>query len=353
MKLKDIKLNQLVKMLALIAASSIVLLGLVVWIFDIPAYFRGEKGSYVLTDENSVSVNVNKTYEMDGISSIEADLSFSDIDVIVRDVDSVSFIYTGSVISKPEFEEPFLLFNMDGGKLSIRTTMKSGYRVANSNLVLKISLPENKLKELNLATTSGDITLLGNASENLLISTSSGDAAVNGYGGDSLKTRTSSGHQDYINLNVAMLDLSSSSGDITMDDSVSEKTVIGTSSGEITIVNFTSDENRIKTTSGKVLIDDYSGNLDFSSSSGRLNGGFLFGGYEILARTSSGDVTLTFPEDAGFQVRTETSSGDFNTDFPLTLEGDFSDDRVSGRIGDGSGLVNVHTSSGDISIKTR
>jgi Toastrack DUF4097 len=353
MKLKDIKLKKLIEILIITAAVSIMLLGLVIWIFNIPAYLRGEKGPHAMTPENSVTVNLNKTYEIENITSIDADLGFSDIDVIVNDGDTVSFVYSGSLISNPEFKEPFLIFRESMGRLTIETTFTGNYNISNSTVVLKLSIPADKLKELKLRASSGDITVFGDAAEKLIIDTSSGEIAVNGLSGESLTADSSSGDQNFINLELKSLDVSSSSGDISLNNSTAAKAYYSTSSGEIIADEFNSEACRVETTSGNVQMDNYSGNLNFSSSSGLLDVIFGEEGDEIIADTSSGDVMMTFAENAGFNIRMETSSGDFNIDFPLTLEGDYNDDSINGRIGDGEGLVRISTSSGDITIKSK
>ena len=96
-------------------------------IFNIPAYIRGEKGPNGLTSENSTSINMNKTYEIDDITSIDANLQFSDIDVLVTDGDTISFVYSGSISSKPEFKEPYLVFNETMGKEPFKLIIKDFY----------------------------------------------------------------------------------------------------------------------------------------------------------------------------------------------------------------------------------
>lgn len=353
MKLKEIKLKKLIEILVITAALSTLLLGLVVWIFDIPAYMRGEKGAYAITPENSIAVNVSKSYKIEGITSIDADLRFSDIDVSVTDSDSVSFVYTGSVISRPDFEEPFLVFSETTGRLTIRTTFKDGYSVANSNVVLKLSIPENKLKELKLATSSGDIHVTGTSAEILFLDASSGEITVNGFSGDSLNCESSSGYNDLLDVAVNNLSVSTSSGKVTLRSSSAESSFIETSSGDILISDFSSAENKIDTTSGSAELENFSGNLDFSSSSGLLRAAFEDEGDEIIADTSSGDVVLLFDNDAAFTIKSETSSGEFIIDFPMTLQGTYDNDHIRGKVGDGSGLVKISTSSGDITIKSR
>ncbi len=353
MKLKDIKLKKLVKILIITAAISIMLLGLVVWLFNIPAYIRGEKGPYTLTPENSISVNVNKTYEIEDITSIDADLQFSDIDVVVTDGDKVSFVYSGLVSSKPEFKEPYLVFNKTMGKLQIKTTFKTGYSIGNSTVILKLSIPRNRLKELQLSTSSGDVTVFGSVASELVINTSSGKIAVDGFSGEGVSTDSSSGSHDLINLDVKYLGVSSSSGKVSIDESQSIKSIVDTSSGDVLIGQFFSSNSTIDTTSGQVNIDDYSGNLNFSSSSGTLYVSFGEEGDEIIADTSSGDVHMFFGSDSGFKIESETSSGSFDINFPLTLDGDYNKDNIHGLVGDGIGLVKINTSSGDITIKER
>jgi len=353
MKLKDIKLKKIIEILIITAAVSIMLLGLVTWIFNIPAYLRGEKGPNAMTPENSITVNLKKNYKIDQITSIDADLGFADIDVVVNDGSEVSLILSGSIASRPEFKEPYLVFKESMGSLTIRTAFTGNYSIANSSIVLKLSIPAEKLKELKLGASSGDITVFGNAAEKLSIDTSSGEIAVNGMIGDKLAADSSSGDQNFINLQVNDLNISSSSGDVSLTSSTALKTILDTSSGEIIVDDFSSEKSNVESTSGRTQIDNYSGNLNFLSSTGELYVVFGDDGDEIIADTSSGGVTMVFSENAGFAVQADTSSGDFDIDFPLTLEGDYDKDSINGRIGDGEGLVRITTSSGDIAIKKK
>ncbi|MCP4180122.1 MAG: DUF4097 family beta strand repeat protein, partial [bacterium] len=200
MGLKKIGLVKVVKILVISSVVSLVLLGLLILIFDIPSNFTGGRGVGNLDPKNTISVDVEKTYKIDDINDIEVDLSFSDIDVTVTDGDTISFIYTGSINSRPVLKEPYLKFTETRGKLNIETIWKGNYRIFNSSLVLKISIPENGLDNLNLSTSSGGIIVIGDVSDELRINTSSGKAAVNGFSGSLLRSNSSSGDHDFINI---------------------------------------------------------------------------------------------------------------------------------------------------------
>ena len=59
---------------------------------------------------------------------------------------------------------------------------------------------------------------------------------------------------------------------------------------------------------------------------------------------SSGDITVSLPEDADFTAHIDTSSGDFSYDLPLSKSED-------GYVcGNGTNTVTINTSSGDIQL---
>ena len=63
------------------------------------------------------------------------------------------------------------------------------------------------------------------------------------------------------------------------------------------------------------------------------------------AESTSGNVTLSLPEDTGFTAHLDTTSGDITYELPLEKKGD------TYICGDGSSKINIDTTSGDIAIK--
>jgi Toastrack DUF4097 len=353
MNVKDIKLKKLVKIFSIMAAVSLVLLGIVVLVFDIPAYFRGEQLAYGVKSGKTIDVNMSETFDIDGISSIEADMYFSDILVETNSSDKITLSYVGSFVSGEMIDKPHLLISESSDGLQIKSAFRSGFNTGNSTLVLKLSIPEKLLKELQLGTSSGDIILSGSPSENLILDTASGKISLDGYRGKQLSTDSSSGDHEIFNIEVDALNISSTSGDVTVHSGKLVQSIINTSSGDVTLEKTSSANLKIDLTSGRAKLEKYSGNLDFSSSSGSLMASFESVGNEIRANSSSGDITLIFDADDGFTLNADTSSGDIDIEFPVTMTGNFDKDQFQGSVADGGGRVSIDTSSGDITIKKK
>lgn len=352
MKLKNIKLSKLIEILIITAGASVMLLALVIWAFDLTSAFNDDyQGD--LDSKNAVTVNLDREFSSDKIDLIEADLLFSHIEVRIGNSDVISLNYSGSVISSPEMREPYLNIDQSGNRLTLSPVIGGTYSVRNSTLTLTLTLPEKKLKEMILKTSSGDVSVRGDVSDRLKVDTTSGSASVSGFHGSSLILDSSSGKLSVNDSRTEDISMEASSGDVQVSETETGSFRVDTSSGDIKIDNFASGENRMETTSGTTEIVGLAGNLDFKSSSGSLNADFEEEGEIIKVDTSSGDVTLSFNGDAQFTITADTSSGKFAIDFPLTLQGDWDDDHVEGKVGDGSGIVKISTSSGDISIEKR
>lgn len=353
MNAKDIKLKKLVKILLITAAVSLVLLGIVVPVFNIPAYFRGEQLAFGVISSKTFEVNISKTFAIDGLSTIEADMYFSDILVETNKNDKISLSYTGSFVGEEMIDEPYLLISESSDGLQIKSAFRSGFNTGNSTLILKLSIPENKLKDLKLGTSSGKITVSGSPSENLVLDASSGKISLDGFRGIRLSTDSSSGNHEIFNIEVDDLNMSSTSGDITVHSGTLVQSRIKASSGDVSLEKTSSADLKIDLTSGRANLEKYSGNLDFSSSSGSLTASFESVDNELRVNSTSGDITLFLNSDAGFILDAETSSGDIDIDFPVTMEGKFDKDNFQGSVADGRGLVSIDTSSGDITINKK
>jgi hypothetical protein len=163
----------------------------------------------------------------------------------------------------------------------------------------------------NAKTVSGDISLMGAASE-----------------GD--------------------LSASSVSGNVTARGLKAQGLDLGSVSGDITITDVTCERLSIKSVSGSV---EYSGGI---AKAGR---------YEI--NSHSGSVRLMLANPAGFELNASSFSGSIRSDFPLTIGGDSA--RRDGRrsrdvgnlhnmratFGDGSATLTIRTFSGDVVIGKR
>lgn len=235
---------------------------------------------------------------------------------------------------------------LDGETLRVR------YAKSNFNLEMKlqkeltITLPrEISLEDVTISATSGDLKIPSLQAENLTLQVTSGeiDAAA------AAKTVSCGATSGDIDLNVT---------------EPAKEITLGTTSGDITVSAGNVDSFRATATSGKIEAEvndakvfyagTTSGNIraeagklekaEFGSTSGDIRvEAETFEALEIGA--TSGKVSVSLPEETGFTARLKTVSGDVRYDLPLAKEGS------SYVCGDGSGKLNIDTTSGDISIK--
>ncbi len=161
-----------------------------------------------------------------------------------------------------------------------------------------------------------------------------------------IEADVSSGTVSLTDCSAKEIDAESSSGVIIIGQK-GESDIIkaDTSSGSVEIKAEKVGRIEADTSSGRIEVNaDEAGKVETESSSGKnvLRFGTMPSETEI--DTSSGDVKVCVPENAGFTLDIDTSSGDFDYDVPLSKDGG------SYISGDGSSKVKIDTSSGDIYV---
>lgn len=112
---------------------------------------------------------------------------------------------------------------------------------------------------------------------------------------------------------------------------------VSTVSGELTVVSGTAAKLRANTVNGAVTLD-----LDGSTPA------------DIKVNTVSGDVAIRLPRPADTTVEAGSTNGDFSNAFEeLTLGGSWGAKKLSGKLGAGTGRLQVTTVSGAISLLSR
>ena len=217
---------------------------------------------------------------------------------------------------------------VDGKTLYIRYCASAkGLDLEDLEKHLEIGIPEKQvLKDLTTAVSSGDLAYSGFETENLSIEASSGEIKVD--------------------TTAKTTDIVASSGDITLKlHGDSEIVNLETSSGEISVDLENSGELKAETSSGKIEVNA----VDLKEITAESSSGLgLFSFQKMPERAklsaSSGDITVSLPEDADFTAHIDTSSGDFSYDLPLSKSED-------GYVcGNGTNTVTINTSSGDIQL---
>lgn len=195
-----------------------------------------------------------------------------------------------------------------------------------------------------------------------------GDVSVSGWRAD-IEWRVDDGDlelSDIVNESTALV---VEDGDVRVEGVESELTIRG-DDGDVTINKSTLTDCVLSLQDGDVAIFDTDGSFDLSLDDGdvlfsRVGAGAvdirgedgdvsldLAGSEEVgvSVSTDDGDVLIALPTGTSFEYLVTMDDGDVSVD----LEGDVPEDRdehrVSGRVGDGAGMVRVRVADGDVML---
>lgn len=206
---------------------------------------------------NYLTIDEEKLLDIDEIEEINISSGFIDIKAISEDRNDIFIKYHGNMESDvlPELD---IVQSGNSAFINLKTP-NSGYTVVNSNVILEIFIPRIYNKDIVITNASGDIYLK--------------------------------------NLNLGEVFLSTSSGDIDVEDVQANKVNSKTSSGDIEIEDYTGDLG-ITSISGDIILDiiDETKNIDLSTSSGDIS--LILpsdSNYTIDGSTSSGEFKSNIP----------------------------------------------------------
>ncbi len=238
------------------------------------------------------------------------DLDYLSGDVIMSESNSDKITITEA--SKKELSDLQRVHTwVDGGTLYVKCAASA--KKLDMNMLgkqLTIGIPGGtNLKGLNLHISSGDVDATCIA-DNIKIRTSSGNIRL---------TQTK---------NSSVIDVHASSGNVELNLEAADNVNTSVSAGNIVINAGSIKELTSKTSSGT---SSYTlQNVPAISS----------------LRASSGDITINLPKDADLNAEFDVSSGKVSYDLAFAKDGD---NYVSGT---GANQMKVHTSSGNINVKS-
>ncbi len=181
--------------------------------------------------------------------------------------------------------------------------------------------------------------------------TGSGSIAITDIVGG-VNAQTGSGSIEARSI-TGQIDLRTGSGSIRAE-SIAGSIKAGTGSGHITL------EQRMPERSAPADVEAHtgSGGIEVSGVFGSLRAGTGSGSVRAEGNplrdwsigTSSGSVTVEPTPDASFELLARTSSGRISVDRPIEVQGTIGKKSLRGKVRGGGSLVEVHTSSGSITI---
>ncbi len=214
---------------------------------------------------------------------------------------------------------------------------------------LTVTLPESLvLHKADISATSADLDIPALCADSVKLKSTSGDIRAKVTARDIQGEMTSGDMELQVMSAAEEIKLHSTSGDIILESAWDAgKTEIESTSGKIQAAVKQTEEFKASSTSGDMhVILGETGKAKFKSTSGNIT--VEIADMEKLEiHATSGNVTAYLPADPGFTARVETTSGNFDHTLPLNQSG------KTYRCGDGSGKVEIHTTSGDVKISAK
>lgn len=193
-----------------------------------------------------------------------------------------------------------------------------------------------------------DLVVQISTAAHLDVRTSRGDIEVLDTGGG-CRVANSSGDIKLRGLNGA-IEVATQNGDLNVEDCTTPGFAIENKTGDINVKRVTGNINA-RSASGDVNLTDVAGRtISVESVNGDVNAKLtepVSGSVNV--RTVNGDANLSIPYDSNCRVCLSTLRGDVSCGIVLTDEAKM-EQRITGRLGDGVGTVDVSAVNGDVNL---
>ena len=301
--------------------SAVALLGLVVWLLL----------SGIFSFGFNLGIFEFGNFQVVGTHSVPA----ADIDSL--DVDWTSggvFIgtHSGDDIRITEFARRNL---RAGEELSLGTegsTLVIEFTENHRAVSIGFNNPQTKRLEVLIPYT------LSENFDRFYVNTVSGRVEVRNMQAHDFSVSTTSGRIELFGITATNLRASTTSGRIELNTAEAEDIHLHTVSGSIETNNALAESLRTNTTSGRHELSGSFGYVNARSTSGRIEIRSTIIPASLTARTSSGRIAVTVPNEGAITVQYSTGSGRFTSEMPVTTHGG------------ADAQFNLSTGSGRISI---
>lgn len=214
---------------------------------------------------------------------------------------------------------------------------------------IRILVPAGKSLDVNLGV--GRLDARG-VNADLRLDVSSARVTASGTRG-SLTIDAGSGGVELRDVNASTLSVDNGSGGITFSNVTGGMCSIETGSGGVKGDGISCDGVRVSTGSGGVELDavrSQDTNVDTGSGGIRIN--LLTAPRSLRIDAGSGSVVVGLPATTSAEVDIDTGSGGIDTDFGLVMN-KYERNRLRGRIGSGTGRIQIETGSGSVRMMKR
>lgn len=276
------------------------------------------------TESLTGTFNIVGTYTAnpDGITSISVDWISGEITMTPHDGDEIEIT---EFAQRTLHDNEHLSMRVSDNTLEIefldrRVSARIG-RMPPKKLEILVprTLSEN-LSSLDIDSVSGRVHVYGMSITHIDISTTSGNISLSNIISSEIETNSTSGTIHISDSSSADLDIDTTSGRVDASGAFNSVSIDSTS-GNVLLNNTTVQSTaNIDTTSGSVELSGAFYSVNTDTSSGRVSIRSIIVPSALNVETASGTVTVTIPNEGSITVRHTSGSGRFNSDIPVTLQ---------------------------------
>ncbi|MEQ1932257.1 MAG: DUF4097 family beta strand repeat-containing protein [Fimbriimonadaceae bacterium] len=236
-------------------------------------------------------------------------------------------------------------------KISGSSTEDAKAKADNFTLVIEESEQHVLIRQPKQNGLSVDIVVQLASKCAIELKTDSGDIEIRENGGN-IKVASQSGDLKIANA-TGSVDISAQSGDTTIADSENANISLESKSGHIAITNVSGNLNA-RCASGELAVKNWTGKiLSVESVTGDVSVDIATPvAGTINIRTVNGDASVSIADGGDARVSLSTLRGTVTSSVALEDEAR-GDQRVTGKLGDGAGTLDVSGINGDINFKLR
>lgn len=205
-------------------------------------------------DKNGKDIHESKNLALEGITKINVEGKFTDVELIPGGDISADFTLEGRANADTKME---IIRGGDTVNVNIKSknemqwSFNSG--LSGSRLRLRVALPKAYRGDMRVQVGSGDVTAGDLELNDFEIKSGSGDVKVNQVAVKNLTASSGSGDQKFSGK-VERLTASTGSGDMSLHDLIGKSLTVSTGSGELKISDIQAQVAMAKTGSGDAVV---------------------------------------------------------------------------------------------------
>lgn len=225
--------------------------------------------------------------------------------------------------------------------------------------------------KLQVISSFGDIQVIGAEAGTVYLKSNNGSISLqDGYATGAITLDNGFGNVKFTGGRAETVSVNSDNGEVALNNvSVATEVTATSNFGDVIIKNVSAKRYAIQSQNGDLSLEDISGvikaksgfgsitllhapdsTLDLRSDNGSIRfDGSLGSGPHIIS-SNFGSIKILLPANSNLNIDMDTDFGDIDTDFEILTSGKQSEKEITGKIGGGGDLLEVHTNNGSISL---